>query len=909
MILSSGLVRQFRGLRNTIVAGVLFGLVALPWPASAAWIWIEGEKPAESTMNRHPWWYDQVKREQLSGGDFISNFNQDKAGEAEYRIAATEAGDYEFWVRANPVQARLSFRLNSGAWTEIDFGKTQLGNVNIAADNKPDLRFVAWIKVGQVTLRRGANSIRFRMDSQNSNHGSLDCFVLANEPFQPQGILKPDQLAQAAERIAAENQGWFPFTSKPDPFRENSGFDLRSLNEKFAGEHGFIAVKGTHFVHGDTGRPLRFWAVNGPPHDLKDRESLRSLARLLAKYGVNLVRIHGGYFDANGNVEMDSVQHAIDVVECMKAEGIYSHFSIYFPLWIAPKPGTPWLPGYDGKQHPFAALYFNRDFQEKYRSWWKALLLTPSPTTGKPLIADPAVAGCEMINEDSYFFWTFSPDNIPDAELRILEKQFGDWALARYGSLDAALQKWNGLKTPRDAPAEGRLSFRPLWNMFNEKHPRDKDTARFLLDSQRRFYQETQQFLRESGFKGVITASNWTTASPQVFGPLEKYSYTVGDFIDRHGYFGCNLRGESSEWSIREGHTYSDRSALRFEPEEPGKPKSFVHPAMDPSYDDKPSMISETTFCRPNRYRSEAPLFYAAYGALQDTDAIVHFALDSSTWTVKPGFFMQPWTVMTPAMLGQFPAAALIYRKGLVPYGDTLADLNLKLDDLLDLQGTPLPQDAAFDELRLKDVPRGTDIKPGNVIDPLVHFAGRTNVRFTEQGGPPVLEDLSPFIDRRRQTVTSSTGQLRLDYGRGILTINAPAAQGVSGALHEAGSTNLADVAIASDMPLGHIIAVSLDGQPLAASQRILLQVMSEEKATNFQTEPVSENVRRIKSIGQDPWLVKEFSGEVKFNRRDAAQLTVTALDFSGYPAEKAGTAQQIKLRPTTMYYLIGGRP
>ena len=106
-------------------------------------------------------------------------------------------------------------------------------------------------------------------------------------------------------------------------------------------------------------------------------------------------------------------------------------------------------------------------------------------------------------------------------------------------------------------------------------------------------------------------------------------------------------------------------------------------------------------------------------------------------------------------------------------------------------------------------------------------------------------------------------------------------------------------------MPLGHIIAVSLDGQPLATSQRILLQVMSEEKATNFQTEPASDNVKRIKNIGQDPWLVKELSGEVKFKRRDAAQLTVTALDLSGYPAEKAGTAAQIKFRPTTMYYLI----
>ena len=73
---------------------------------------------------------------------------------------------------------------------------------------------------------------------------------------------------------------------------------------------------------------------------------------------------------------------------------------------------------------------------------------------------------------------------------------------------------------------------------------------------------------------------------------------------------------------MRAGHTYSDRSALRFEAEDPTKPKQFVHPVMDPHYGDKPSMISETTFNRPNRYRSEAPLYFAAYGALQGSDAL-----------------------------------------------------------------------------------------------------------------------------------------------------------------------------------------------------------------------------------------------------------------------------------------------
>jgi len=881
----------------------------LPAFVCAEVIWVEGEKPARSTMNRHPR-YDQVQRDQLSGGELIGNFHKDKPAEAEYTFQAAQSGAHELWVRANPVQASLSYRLNDGPWTPIDLQKDQTGNVNIAADKRPDLRFLVWVRVGRVAIKKGGNTIAFRMDSKNNNHGYLDCFVLASEPFQARGHLKPEQLAEYAKRLAEENKGWFAFDPKRDPCRDTGAFDLRGLNEKVAGEGGFIAVKGSQFVHGDTGRPVRFWGVNGPPHELKDPDALRALARLLAKYGVNLVRIHGGYFDSDGEVDPAKVRRAIEVVEAMKAEGIYSHFSIYFPLWLKPKPGTDWLEGYDGNKHPFAAIFFNEAFQKKYVSWWRALLLTPSPRTGKRLIDEPAVAGLEIVNEDSYFFWTFTADNIPDPQLRMLEKDFGRWLLERYGSLDAALKRWNGLKVARDDPAQGRVGFRPLWNMFSERTVRDKDTARFLAESQRAFYERVYYFLRRTGFKGVITASNWATASPQYFGPLEKYTYTVGDFIDRHGYFGCNHKGPSAEWSIRDNHTYSDRSALRFEAEQPGKPKLFVHPVMDPSYDGKPSMISETTFTRPNRYRSEAPLFYSVYGALQDSDAVVHFALDSSTWAVKPGFFMQPWTLMSPAMLGQFPAAALIFRQGLVEPGETLVELNLKLADLMNLDGTPMPQDAAFDELRLKDVPQGTDLKPGNVVDPLVHFAGRTSVSFSQQGGPARLADLKPYIDRTAKTVTSTNGHLKLDYGKGVLAINAPAAQGVSGALRAAGTTELTDLVVASDLELGHVVAVSLDGKPLASSQKILLQVMSEEKAASFKTEPAGQGVQRITSIGQDPWLVCQLSGTVKLKRPDAAKLKVTALDYSGYPLKDVGSAAEIRLAPTTLYYLIGpGQP
>jgi hypothetical protein len=885
-------------------SALMIALACSTWVGTtrAAWIWVEGEKPMRSSMHRHPYWYDQVKRGELSGGDLISNFAE-QPGEASYKAVAPAAGEYDFWVRANPIQARLSYKLGTGAWTPIEMEKGQQDPVNIAADGKPDLRFVAWVRVGKVTLRKGENTFAFRMDSANSNHGFLDCFVLTNEPFRPRGHLRPDQAAELARQGAEAEKGWFAFDPKADTFAATSGIDLRFLNEKAAGEGGFIGVKGSQFVHQKTGEPVRFWAVNGPPG--KDREALRHDARVLAKRGVNLVRIHHGYFDKDGEVDPAEIRHAIEVVEALKAEGIYSHFSIYFPLWLTPRPGLSWLDGYDGKTNPFAALYFNEGFQKKYRAWWTALLTTPSPTTGKRLIDEPAVAGAEIINEDSYFFWTFDEKNIPDAQLKIVEARFGAWLKTKHGSIDAALHAWGGGRLGRDDPSAGRVAMRPLWNIANERTARDKDTAAFLVASQRDFYGETHEFLRRLGFKGLITASNWATADPRVLGPLEKYTYMPTDFIDRHGYFSCNCKGEAGEWSIRDGHTYIDRSALRFDPEEPGKPKVFVHPSMDPSYDGKPSMISETTWNRPNRYRSEAPLFFAAYGALQDSDAIVHFAMDGTEWSVKPGYFMQPWTLMTPAMMGQFPAAALIYRKGLVKTGETLVDLDLSLKDLLDLKGTPLPQDAALDELRAKDVLGGRTLIPGRVIDPLVHFAGRTNVRFTPRGGPSRIGDLAPLIDRGRKVVVSGTKELRLDYGKGVLALNAPAAQGISGMLKEAGATELTDLSIVSKLELGHIVAVSLDGRPLATSSKILLQVMSEERATGFRAETSPTGEKRIVSIGRDPWLVRELEGVIRFKRPDSARMKVTALDPNGDAVKAIGSAAEIRLLPSTVYYLI----
>src|SRR5690349_17225605 len=109
-------------------------------------------------------------------------------------------------------------------------------------------------------------------------------------------------LAGPAHVNAAAPDDWIPFDAKPDAASVESAIDLRFLNEKQAGDGAFIAVRDGQFVHAKTGEPIRFWAANGCPGN--DPASLRRSAKVLARYGINLVRLHGPMFDADANVAL-----------------------------------------------------------------------------------------------------------------------------------------------------------------------------------------------------------------------------------------------------------------------------------------------------------------------------------------------------------------------------------------------------------------------------------------------------------------------------------------------------------------------------------------------------------------------------------------------------------------------------
>ena len=168
--------------RFSSAAIVMFFACSLPVSAGAEnLIWIEGENAESHSMRRHGW-YDSVKKGELSGGEWLSHFGIGEMPVARYVIKNAEQGQHELWLRANPVGVAMSVRINQGDWERVSFLNSEQ-QLNIAGDGKPDLRFVAWVKVGAVRLKQGRNVVEVRFESDNNRHGGLDCIVLSDETF------------------------------------------------------------------------------------------------------------------------------------------------------------------------------------------------------------------------------------------------------------------------------------------------------------------------------------------------------------------------------------------------------------------------------------------------------------------------------------------------------------------------------------------------------------------------------------------------------------------------------------------------------------------------------------------------------------------------------------------------------
>lgn len=906
----------FVGSRLTVGWARLLGLwlgavacVALPGGvlAGEGYVWVEGEDAASSSAVKHSW-YGAVKADELSGGAMLSNWRSGPPAEASYTVRVPESGRYTFWARINPVATKLSYRVDKGPWTAINMQKGKTGQVNIAADGKIDLRFLAWVRVGEMELKKGARTITFRLESQNNNHGMIDCFVLTRVPFAPRGVAKPGQ------KLGLADAGTWAFEPDADTFDKDALLDLRGLNETTAGQSGWVkrTPDGRDFLLGD-GTPVRFWALNTYVQKSDGMEDLRRHARFLAKRGVNMVRFHGHLQPKGKDSKITDVDEAeLDrcwrLVAAMKEEGIYTTIS---PYWAMPTQVPPsWgVEGFTGKG-PQGMLFFDETLQRGYKAWLKALLTRSNPYTKTPLGQDPAVAILQLQNEDSMLFWTIQ--GLKPGPLRRLGKRFGDWCKAKYGSLEKAKAAWDGAAHKNDDLGAGVAGLYIIWHFTQERGggqaKRMADQLQFYGETMHAFNAEMVRYVRdELKCPVLINPGNWKTADPVKLADVERWSYTAGDVIGANKYYGGvhinPSEGHKSGYLVSQGDRFTGASVTR-------QPRHLsVNMKQVAGY---PTIISEGLWVPPLQYQAEGPFLVAAYSSLTGLDIFYWFSTGEVAW----GAPMGKWQLATPATLGQFPAAAYLFRKRLVQQGKPVVVEARRLADLWQRRSPVLAEKATFDPNRdAGDLPKDSTFTTG--LDPLAFLVGPVEAVY---GGDPrdsKALDLGKYIDPAKKTARSITGQLAMDGSRGLCTLDAPMAQGACGFLKEAGALKLSAMKIESAMDYGSILAVSLDDQPLTSSKRIFIQVGAVTRPHGFRTRPSRFQSKdgkqrfegeEIVELGGLPWNVAETKATLAFRNGGLSEAVVLDPNFmpvKTLPIQKEGGAPTLPLPPDAMYLLL----
>jgi len=885
--------------RKSVLSLIL--LVHLVGTASAGedWVWWEGERPARTNFERETWFNpaNAGERERLSAGAWLTH-NGTRSGPelfAEYRVRAPKTADYHLWARKFWKHGPFRWRFDKGAWTTC-------GRDVALADSVSLRRHVSanWVHLGRVRLGAGPHRFELRLLAASGEKAvaCFDAFLLTPRPFQPRGKLEP------GEKSGRAAPGWWAFEPPLDRFAA-SEIDLRPRNEPVAGENGFIGRKGGDFLLGD-GRPVRFWAVNcGPGVVRMDAGSVDYLARRLAKLGVNLVRFHGPILERSAadpaRVDRKLLDRLHYFVAALKRQGIYTALSFYFPLWFTIRPGFE-IPGYESTkgQRPFALLYFDPRLQAIYKAWARGLLTTENPYTESrtPLAREPAVALVEIVNEDSFFFWTFKPEAIPAACRRRLEGEFGSWLKHRYGSIARAVAAWGFLgRIDGDAPTEGRAGLLDAWHMTRDgvkksgRSRRIRDQVRFLAEHQRAFYAAmAEHFRKDLGLKSLVSCSNWKTADPVLLDALERWTYTAGEVIDQHGYFGGPHRGPASTYSLNAGDTFRDRAGV-LEP--------WALPLRVQAVSGHPQLVSEIGWPNPNRFKAEFPVLSAAYGSLQGVDGICFFAVHGAFWDAEP----EKFPVALPTILGQFPATALAYRRRDIQEADTVLEEVLDLEDLFALKGSAAVLDQNLDQLRKGDVPSGrAPASEGEAgLHPLAFYVGRVERRFARRG-KPVVRDLGPFIDVKSRTVRSLTGELGWNWRTGVVTVDTARCQGATGFLGRAGRIELGDVVIEAASEYASVLVIALDDHPIASARKLLIQAVTEDRPWSWTVD--GEN---ITALGGYPLNVRDIDATVTL-KRAATGCRVQTLDPNGSPRGRPRpltTDRRVRLATDALYTLV----
>lgn len=685
----------------------------------------------------------------------------------------------------------------------------------------------------------------------------------------------------AAGACAAQNvpaPAMQPFT-----MNHRAGMDAPSpaglsfLLDPPAGSHGFVREANGHLQTGD-GHRIRFWGVNVTDWSpgstqIPSKQDAPMWAATLARYGVNCVRLQFlDFVTPRGLVAAGNNTRALDPAQMdredyflaqLEKRGIYIDFNLLV--------GRPFKAG-DGVadaqkigQGAKGISLYDPKLIELQKEYARQLLTHYNPYTKREYVNDPAVAIVEINNENAIWVGFRGPSPYYDREL------------------DAIYNAW----LRKNAPAGD------IWAVRKEAGVSGNDPVP-LLSWPEVGAASTQRYRIESEFYLWLESGYFTYMRDYLRTGLGVKCVILATADHNHNSTGYPLELALSSFGTLDGHDYWEGPWER-------KPKSPM--VDDPLHstvvelsrtavEGKAYTVSEVNDPFPNDYEAEQIPILAAYGDLQDWDAILWYTFEPKKDPNWKPYVGDPFDLsLDPVRMTELASGALTFLRG---------DVSPARQSVTRSYST----EQVFDSYRLsgKDGPYFT---PGFPLWlPLEHGA-----RISSFDGPPTARFNS---GARPNPIVADTGQLAWNLsksGAGAVIVDSPRTQALIGF---SAAENRAPANLSAEVrnPFSAIVLVSLDGKPIPQSSRLLLTTGSRVANTGMEWNSAHTELNQW---GGSPTLIEPVTGRIDLRGLDAATAVLAQpLNGAGQPlgaplaAIRSGNAWQILVgQPTTTWYVI----
>jgi len=353
---------------------------------------------------------------------------------------------------------------------------------------------------------------------------------------------------------------------------------------------------------------------------------------------------------------------------------------------------------------------------------------------------------------------------------------------------------------------------------------RASDQIRFLYEVQEGYFQTEKQKLNKLGFKGIVLGSNWMSMPLMTSADLK--SNALLDMTDAHNYGGSmGLMRTPGGGTMGTG------------------PERVL---------EKPFMLSEWNPAHGEEYRLCALPLISLYGqGLNGWDAPMQFGFKDVGW----GFYNDYWafTANYPSDLAQYPAMALAIRRGDLREGPVVYRRNVAPSEIFAESVVQHPYEPAW-------------------------FAvGKVGTTFVDNEQPDTIDQktIARCWDRKASVITSATGELTWDYGRGIAVCRTPRTQGAVGFLSRLPSIEIPSGKITCTTPFAAVWLSSLTDKPISASPRILISTGCRQAVSA---------VKSGEEAIYKPMIMEGIQVKISLRSSLASQLKVYSVGYDGRP-------------------------